>query len=57
MAESEKKENKIGNVVKTAFDGVKNAPTSTKVLAGIGSALLSVASFIIGRKTGGKKAE
>ena len=56
MAE-EKKENKIGNAVKTAFDGVKNAPTSTKVLAGIGSALLSVASFIIGRKTGGKKAE
>lgn len=53
----EKKESKVGNVVKTAFNGVKNAPTSTKVLAGVGSAVLSVVSFIIGRKTGGKKAE
>lgn len=57
MAE-EKKENKVLGVAKTAMKGIKDAPTSTKVLAGVGSAVLSVVSFIIGRKTGGKsKAE
>ena len=55
MADENKKESKVGTVVKTAFTGVKDAPTPTKVLVGVGSALFSVVSFIIGRKTNGKK--
>lgn len=53
----EKKENKLVAGVKTGFKGVKDAPTSTKIIAGVGSAILSIASFIIGRKTGGKKTD